>query len=187
MGAGRDKAFELLDGVAAVVAVGREIAGAVPTLVVVGTAGRALPPLDDGWARVDDPAEQGPLRGIHTGLAALDERGIELAYLGACDAITLTTAHVAFVLDTLARDDAVDAVVPRQADGTPCPLHAAVRVRPALAAAQRLLDEGRRAAQALSESLTTRFVEADDLPDARALLPANTPQQWAHAAKVRRP
>ena len=185
MGAGRDKAFEPVDGVAAMVAVGRQIAAAAPTLVIVGTAGRSLPPLDDGWIRVDDPAEEGPLRGIHTGLQALAERGVELAYVGACDAITMTTAHVAFVLDALAEDADLEAVVPRQADGTPSPLHAAMKVQPALAATRELLEAGRRAAQALAERLSTRFVDAAALPDPDALLPANTPEQWAHAEKVR--
>lgn len=185
MGEDRDKAFEPVDGVPALVAVGGEIATVAPALVVVGTAGQALPDLPEGWIRIDDPVEEGPLRGIHTGLQALASADVGLAYVGACDTITVTAAHVQFVLDTLQRAGG-EALVPRQPDGTPSPLHAAVAVAPALAAATALLHAGKRSARALYERLDTRFVDADDLPRPDALLPANTPAQWARALEARR-
>jgi molybdopterin-guanine dinucleotide biosynthesis protein A len=183
---GRDKALVEVGDLPAVVHVGRIVAEICAPVVVVATPGQALPFLPPPLRRVDDPAahtHEGPLRGLHTGLRALADAGIPLAYLGACDAIALSSTHVAFVLDRLADDDAVEAVAPT--DGARVhPLAAAVRVTPALAAASALLAAGRRAATALIEALRVARVAVADLPDPAALAEANTPAQWAVARRT---
>lgn len=162
---------------------------ACPTVVVAAAPGQELPELPEGVIRVDDPADrahQGPLSGIATGLGALAEEQVDLAYIGACDTIFLTIEHVWAMLDALARDRQHAAVVPESGpfdDGTRI-LHAlcgAVRVPVARQTAAALLQAGNRAARSLYEGLAARRLSVARLPEPRVVRTCNTPQEWADA------
>jgi molybdenum cofactor guanylyltransferase len=160
----------------------------VDVVVVVGTPGQPLPALPSAIRRDDPPelAHGGPLVGLVTGLAALAQGGIGRAYCCSSDAALLTKAHVAFILEQL--NDKVDAVVPSEqgADGRVYlhPLASGLRVGPALGAGQRLLAEDERAVGRLFDLLPTRQVPSGLLPDARVLLPCNTPEEWSAIAAL---
>ncbi len=166
-------------------------------LIVVGAAGQSLPPLPADVARVDDPPEEdrsGPLIGILAGLRAVDNmnkktdppKTASLAYLGACDSVELDAAHVRFMLAALERDPALAAAVPRDppdARGRRFlhPLASAVRVAPALRAAEAIAGEGGRRPLFLFERLATRYIDADALPDPDVLRTCNTPEELTRA------
>lgn len=163
-----------------------------PLRVVVGAAGQELPPLPEGVLRVDDPPgeRQGPLLGLSLGLDALHGHA-DLAFLGACDGVFLSDAHVAHVLAAL-HDPAVDAAIPEDppdpadpARRLAHPLASAVRVAPARALAHDLLAAGVRRPLALFERLATRWIPVAELPDPRALATCNTPEEYAAARAER--
>jgi molybdopterin-guanine dinucleotide biosynthesis protein A len=163
-----------------------------PTVIVVGSSGQELPPLGEGVLRVDDPPERahrGPLTGIITGLRTLCSRDATLAYLGSCDSVWLTRAHVDFVLATLAGSPDLDAVVPTEDRGAHVhTLASAVRARVALAAAEMLFDAGERKVASLFARLETCRVPVEQLPDPRAVTTCNTPGEWrAVSSDVDRP
>lgn len=186
---GRPKAFLEVDGQPVLLRVVEHTRTVCAHTVVVGSAGEALPPLPAGIVRVDDPATRphlGPLSGLATGLQTLDELGVELAYLGACDAVFLTAAHVRHMLDLLAQDRRHAAVVPETGpldDGTRVlhPLSGAVRVHVARTTAAALLQSGQRAARALYAGLAARRIGVASLPDPRVVRGCNTPEEWAAA------
>jgi molybdopterin-guanine dinucleotide biosynthesis protein A len=186
---GRPKAFLEIDGEPLLARVARIVRDACEIAVVVGTPGEPLPALPEGVRRVDDPpdrAHEGPLSGLAAGLEALNDEGVQLAYLGAVDAVFLEPAHVRWMLDTLAADRRHAAVVPESGpfdDGSRVlhPLAGAVRVPVALATVAALLRSGQRAARALYEGLGARRIGMAELPDPRALRDCDTPQDFADA------
>ena len=166
-------------------------------LIVVGAAGQSLPPLPEGVTRVDDPPEEdrgGPLIGLLAGLRALHNMTTKtsstepesLAYLGACDSVELDAAHVGFMLAALEREPALSAVVPRDPPDVRGrrflhPLASAVRVAPALRTIEAIVDEGGRRPLFLFERLTTRYLDAQALPNPDVLRTCNTPEELARA------
>ncbi|MCB9754631.1 MAG: molybdenum cofactor guanylyltransferase [Myxococcales bacterium] len=164
--------------------------------VVVGARDVTLPPLPPGVARVDDPPSDdrgGPLIAILAGLRAVDDMNsrsgdtrTELVYLGACDGALLDAAHVRFVTGALARDPSRAAAVPRDPPDERGrrflhPLASAVRVAPALAAAEAIVRAGGRRPAQLFEQLSTRYLDARALPSPEALRACNTPEELADA------
>lgn len=186
---GRPKAWLDLDGTPLlrhVVDVGLNVC---PLVVVSATSGQTLPELPGEVIRVDDPDDrphEGPLSGALTGLEALARTKVELAYVGSCDAPFVTASHIEFMLEALSRDAAHAAVVPETGpldDGTRI-LHAlsgAVRVQVARATASALLQSGRRAMKDLYGGLAARRVALAQLPDPRAIINCNTPEEWERA------
>jgi molybdopterin-guanine dinucleotide biosynthesis protein A len=179
---GRPKAWLDLDGTPLLRHVVNVIRGCCPTVIVVGSPGQELPSLGEGIVRVDDPherAHEGPLTGIITGLRTLRGHPGELTYLGSCDSVFITRAHVEFVLAKLASNGDIDAVVP--AEGSGAHIHAlasAVRAPVALVTAEKLFGAGERAATSLFTRLETCRVPVEHLPDPRAVTTCNTPAEW---------
>lgn len=155
--------------------------GCCPTVIVVGSPRQDLPPLGAGIVRVDDPPErahEGPLAGIITGLRTLHDA--DLVYLGSCDSVFVTRAHVRFVLATLAVNADLDAVAPEQKSGGRLhTLASAVRAPAALATAEELFEAGERKVTSLFAKLETYRVPVDRLPDPRAVKTCNTPAEWS--------
>ena len=124
-------------------------------VIVVGPSRVRSPVLDTGIRTrfVEDTVPgQGPLRGIATGLAAIDADA-DIAFVTAVDMPFLTPAPIRTLL--VALDAHHDAAL---ANGNP--LCAAYRTTLATNATD-LLEQGERRARALSESVRTKHVEAD--------------------------
>jgi len=184
---GQPKEWLEIDGEPLLHRVASAAARACPIVVVVARAGQELPPLPAGVTRVDDPPDhdgEGPLAAALAGLAAVGDRGGEIAFVGASDAPFVGEAHIAYVLDRLERDRTLMAVVPESGpfdDGTRI-LHAlggAVRVTVARATAHALVQAGQRAIKTLYEGLAARRLAIASLPDPDAVLGCNTPDEWA--------
>ncbi|MEZ4383347.1 MAG: NTP transferase domain-containing protein [Nannocystaceae bacterium] len=167
-------------------------------VVVVGARGEALPELPADALRVDDPPAEdgrrgGPLVGLLAGLEALAAapRPGELAFFSACDGVFLSRAHLDFLRAAVLSDPAIEAALPVDppdpASGKRFahPLASAALVAPAVLAARRLRDAGVRRPVALFDALRTRRVDADALPDPRALRTCNTPEEYAAALAER--
>lgn len=184
---GQPKEWLEIDGEPLLVRVTRAAAHACATVVVVARAGQELPALPSGIDRIDDPEEtegEGPLAAALAGLAAVADRGAELAFIGATDTPFVHEAHIDFVLSRLELDRTLMAVVPESGpfeDGTRIlhPLGGAVRVAVARATAQALVQAGRRAIRLLYEGLAARRLALTSLPDPDAVLGCNTPDEWA--------
>lgn len=183
---GRAKAWIEIDGVPALRRVTDIAAQICPTVVVSAAPAQALPALADAVIRVDDPADrsnEGPLSGITAGLELLNERGVELAYIGACDCVFLDTHHISHMLRELNRDRQHPAVVPESGpfdDGTRF-VHAtcgAVRVPVAHQTAAALLKSGQRAVRALYNGLNARRLAVASLPEPRVVRSCNTLEEW---------
>jgi molybdopterin-guanine dinucleotide biosynthesis protein A len=183
---GSPKAWLELDGETFLARTCRVLAKLASPIVVVAAAAQTLPGLDPRVRIVRDAVEgEGPLRGIATGLAALD---------GVAEAAFVTTTDAPFLVAELAlrlaalRGGAA-AAIPR-ALGADHPLSAvyALRVR---AAAEDLLARGVRRARALGEAASARYVSAELLledpalarvdPELDSLRSVNTPAEYAAA------
>ena len=191
---GGAKAWLPIGGVPALRHVTDIAATICPIVIVAAAPGQDLPPLAPGVQRIDDPAErafEGPLSGIANGLDFLAERGVELAYIGACDTVFLDAHHISHMLRELNRDRLHPAVVPESGpfeDGTRFlhPTCGAVRVRVARQTAAALLKSGNRAARALYDGLNARRLAVPSLPDPRVVRSCNTPEEWnAAVAELR--
>lgn len=173
---GADKAALRVAGDTLLARVVRVLASTVDEVVVVGRPGQTLSALPSGARRVDDDPERagrGPLVGLLAGLKALQAAGIVRAYVGCVDAPLLTAAHVDWMLARL--EDPAAAAIPEH-EGRSHPLAGAVRVAPAVEAAEDLLAADRRSAHALFERLGA--VHVHELPDPRVLWPCNTREEW---------
>ncbi len=130
----------------------------------------------------DAVADDGPLRGMQAGFAALDGRTDRVAVVSV-DLPLLAPAFVRMLLDALEGD--VDAVVP-VVDGHRHPLAAGYRSGVATAVDAALAD-GVRAPMALLERLAVRWLDDAALtarlgPGAtRSLLNVNTPEELERA------
>jgi len=166
-----------------------DIAAQVCPVIVVASPGQDLPELGEGVERIDDPDErvgEGPLSGMLTGLEHLASDQVELAYVGACDAIFLDARHVSFMLRELNRDRQHPAVVPESGpfdDGTRYlhPTCGAVRVPVARQTAAALIQTGTRSARSLYEGLAARRIAVASLPEPRVVRSCNTPEEWSAA------
>lgn len=131
----------------------------------------------------DRVADDGPLRGIEAGLAALEGRA-QRALVVAVDLPLLAPELLRGLLGAL--DDAYDAVVPVVA-GHRQPLVAAYRLA-LLPVVRDLLARGERSAVALTAAVPARLLDEAALlalpgvaaadPDLRSLEGANTPEAW---------
>ena len=161
----------------------RLVAAEVDRVVVVAAAGQDLPELPESVAIVrDEVADQGPLRGLATGLAVLPD-AVELAYLAAVDAPFLQPGWIGGLV---ALADGFDLILP-EAGGRPHPASALYRRAPALAAARGLLAAGRSRLMDLRDVVATRVVEAAELaavdPAGDSLRNLNTPDDYRRALR----
>jgi molybdopterin-guanine dinucleotide biosynthesis protein A len=162
-------------------------AGAAP-VVAVTAVGQALPELPSGVECVHDTvADEGPLRGLESGLIAIGDRA-DVVFVASVD---LPLLHPTFVRGLLAAlTDEFDAVVPIT-DGHRHPLAAVYRTS-VLATVSALLAEGVRGANALPDRIASRILDEADLLTMPGLVPAdldalfnvNTPEDLA-AARLR--
>jgi molybdenum cofactor guanylyltransferase len=145
-------------------------------VVLVGAPRQKLPQLPAGLELVEDPvAADGPLRGLATGLAALEGRA-EIAFASSVDLPFLTAPFVTAVL--AAAGPGEDAVVP-VAESRRYPLPAAYRVT-ARPLCDDLLAAGERRLGALSERLRTNVIAVDGV-DAEVLRNLNAPADYDEA------
>ncbi len=161
-------------------------------VVVVGAPGQELPPLHPSAVRVDDPAEfehGGPLVGLFAGLGVLAAHHTDIAYLGACDNLFLTTDHVHMLFATLVAEPTLGGVLPVDTPASgeatdrhyPHPLASAVRVAPAHAAAREVLAKGLQRPLFMFDRIGARWLDSAALPDRRVLRTCNTPQEYEAA------
>lgn len=154
-------------------------------VVAVAQPDAPAPALPAGVELVRDAApDEGPLRGLEAGLAALEGRA-DRAFAASVDLPLLAPALVKGLLAAL-DDPAPDAAVP-VVDGRRQPLAAAYRVA-VLPALRALLAEGERSATALTAAVPVRLLDEAALralpgmaaadPDLRSLAGANTPAEW---------
>jgi molybdenum cofactor guanylyltransferase len=184
---GRDKAWLRLGGETMLHRIVRLALGAAPRVLVVAGSEQALP-TSDAWSpsvtRIDDPrprAGRGPLAAVLTGLEVLVREGVELAYLSSVDAARLTTNHIRTMLERLAKDASLRAVVPESRARDGCIVHGlsgAVRVAPAAIAADDLLREGVLSIRSLYVALDAQRIDVSDLLDPDVVRGCNTPEEW---------
>jgi molybdopterin-guanine dinucleotide biosynthesis protein A len=178
---GRPKAWlpvggrTMLETVVDAVAAGLEESAA--PIFVVGAPGLDLPLLSTPARRVDDEIEgEGPLRGMATGLAAL-QGSVDAAFVSSCDAPLLRPAFVARMLALLGDHDIAVPVVA----GLHHPLAAVYRVD-VLKTALDLLARNRRRPVFLFDACRTRIVTPADLqpadPGLDSLKNVNTPEEY---------
>ncbi len=152
-------------------------------IVVVGTPGVELPPLDEDVLRVDDEAHtshQGPLYGVGVGLSTLPRT--TRVYLSGCDMPWIDASHATYMLNRLEQRPDIAACVPRTTtDEGKVLVHglaSALRCGPGLAAIERLQARGVSALKRLFDELPCERLDAKDLPDPEVLQDCNTPQAW---------
>lgn len=149
-------------------------------VIAVAAPDQAAPALPPGVELVRDAvADDGPLRGMQAGFAALAGRA-ERVIVASVDLPLLDAPLVRAICDALG--DGFDAAVP-VADGQRQPLAAAYRAS-ATTAIEAALQEGVRGPMALLERLTVRWIDvAVELdPDAaQRLMGVNTPEELARA------
>ncbi len=149
----------------------------VQPILVVGAPDWPLPPLPDGVALLHDPVpDQGPLRGLATGLSALHGTA-HAAFVTSCDVPLLHSGFIQRMIDLLGEHDAC---VPMAA-GYRHPLAAVYRVQLALLA-QALLADGVHRPMTLLDRVRTRLVESaawiDVDPNSDSLRNINTPDDY---------
>lgn len=151
---------------------------AVDPVVVVAAADQPLPTLPAEVSILrDETPDLGPLAGMWAGLAALAERGVQAAYVSACDTPLITPAFVRAVVDSLARHELA---VPKDDEF----YHALAGVyRTSLAPRIRsLLDADRLRPLFLIEESESRLIEPDELrrvdPELDSLRNANTAEEY---------
>lgn len=148
----------------------RVLSGRVSRVAVSAAAGQRLPPLPESVrVIVDAVPARGPLGGIASAMAALDE---DLVFVAACDLPRLSESTIGELLRLLAESDH-DAVVP-MVEGRPQPLASAYRRRVLPRITERL-DRGDWALRGLLEVLDVHFV---DRP-AGEFTNVNTPAEYA--------
>lgn len=175
---GTSKAWLLFDGEPMLARVVRRLAEAIEggPIVVVRAEGQELPPLPFPVTVVSDPfPQQGPLRGIATGLEALPEE-TDLAYVSATDVPFLRPEWARRLLGLANGFDVVWPFV----EGRHHPLAAVYRRATALPAALGLLEQGRMRPLFLGETLRAREVPEEDLrrvdPELSTLQNLNAPE-----------
>ncbi len=153
-----------------------------PVVLVAGAETAALAESCGRPVLLDLVPHEGPLRGLATGLAALDD-SIPAAVVVACDLPFLTSSLLHALQQRLGE---ADAVVIRTHDG-PHPLCAVYR-RSAGALALELLTGGERRMSSLLDRLQVRWIEDAELatldPGGRALWNCNTPEDYARCLQA---
>ena len=159
----------------------RLVGAATDVIVVVAASGQELPDLPAAVRVVRDTAiDQGPLRGIATGLAALDD-SIELVYASATDSPWL---HPGWVDRLASLIEGHAAAIPR-VGGRDHPLAGLYRREPTLRVAETLLAAGERRLGVLVNRLDSRAVTESSLVDLdprfATLRNLNTPDEYRQA------
>ena len=146
-------------------------------VVVVRAPGQEPPAVPAGIEIVEDPVEgDGPLRGLATGLAALEGR-VEIVFASSVDLPFLTAPFVTAVLAAVGDQD--DAAVP-VLDGHRYPLPAAYRIG-LRTLCDDLLADGERRLGAVLEHARSRFLSEVDAGSLRNL---NTRADYEEACAV---
>ncbi|MFQ5693624.1 MAG: molybdenum cofactor guanylyltransferase [Nitrospinota bacterium] len=187
---GRDKAWLHLNGssmlsrvVSAVQeGLGQFNSGAPVPLVVAAAPGQNLPPLPEKVLIVRDPVHgHGPLRGLETGLAALEGK-TRAVYAASCDTPLLSAAFVERVVSLLGEADAAVPVI----RGRYHPLAGAYRTA-LLPVIRRLLNAGERRPFSLLKTVQTRTLNEEELrwadPELQSLMNINTPDEYETVLK----
>ncbi len=154
-------------------------------IVVVAAPGQPLPTLPSGIRIVRDRTPDcGPLEGLATGLAALQELA-DFVFATSCDSPLLVPAFVTAMLDQLAGGDWL--VAAPQGPEYAHPLAAAYRLD-VLPQVERLLAAGRRSLQGLLDSVPTLRVPLAELQGADPALVSlhniNTPEAYQAALRA---
>jgi molybdopterin-guanine dinucleotide biosynthesis protein A len=152
----------------------------VDQIVVVAAPAQELPPLPPTvFIARDDCAYLGPLNGLATGLAALQDR-VDVAYLSSCDVPFLSPAFVRRVVNELGDAD----VCLPEIGGFRHPLAAAYRVG-VLPKVRALVAANRLRPVFLMDVVPTRVLRETDLDDAdlAALRNVNTPEEYEAARR----
>ena len=170
---GTDKSRLVIGGDTFVQRIARELANVTAKVSLVGRPEQSDP--DFPLVRDVFPL-WGALGAIH---GALSGCNADWALVVACDLPGVRTSLFERLLSF--RQDS-DAVVPIQADGRRQPLCAAYRVTACLPQENTLIESGERKPVALLQSVSTRWVqfnELADLPDAKGFFDnINTPQDY---------
>ncbi len=169
---GADKASLSLGGVSFAGRISARLADLFEEVYLVG----GEPPGDAvGVPVVDGEGPRCPLRGL---VAVLEAARAERVLLLATD-IPLVTPELLLALCALPESDVV---LPRTQDG-PQPLCAIYRKEAVLPLAMKHLAEGKLALRALLDTLSTTYLEPEDLsqidPEGRSLTNVNTPEERA--------
>lgn len=158
----------------------RRLRAEVRPVIVVAAPGQELPALPDEVEVARDAIpDQGPLRGLATGLSALAGR-CEAAYVAACDYPFLQAAFVRGMGEFLESSDAVVPLI----DGRPHPLAGVYRLTVELEATKQL-ERGRRSLRDCLGVLKVRYVGREELqsidPHLLSLQNLNTPEEYSQA------
>ena len=161
----------------------RLLATVADPVLVVAAQGQDLPDLPASVPVVRDAvADQGPLGGLATGLAALAET-VELVYVSGTDAPLLQPAWVDRLVESIG--DA-DLIVPDLA-GRLHPLAALYRRQPVLDAARTLLEADQRRLTLLIDRVRGRTVGVEIMaavdPHWQTLRNLNTPEEYQQALR----
>ena len=159
----------------------RLVGSVADMVVVVAASGQDLPDLPAAVQVVHDPvADQGPLRGLATGLAVIPA-ALDFVYVTATDVPLIQPAWVERLAE-LAGDH--ELVVP-WVGGRPHPLAALYRREPALRESRALLAAGQLRLTGLVDRLRARLVTEVELaavdPDLVMLRNLNTPAEYQRA------
>jgi molybdopterin-guanine dinucleotide biosynthesis protein A len=152
-------------------------------VICVAAVGQRLPKLPVSVRVVEDEVPNcGPLAGLATGLAALDDE-IEAVFVCGCDAPLLEPAFVGRMFELLG--DHQGAVV--HGIGQLRPLPAIYRAN-VLPTARELLDRDRRSLQALLAAVDSTQIDSDQLraadPELNSVRPCNTLAEYEYALAV---
>ncbi len=128
---------------------------------------------------------RGALGGLYTALQAAHQ---PLVAVIACDMPFASPELLAYEQNILSSSPALDAVVPRTAQGEE-PFHAVYRRLPCLRAAETALEQGKWRANAWFSWVSIRFVQPSELPELDpqlAFMNINTPEELARAEMIER-
>jgi molybdopterin-guanine dinucleotide biosynthesis protein A len=172
----RTMAAAVVDAVRRGLGAAGETSAARPPVVVVAAAGQDVPPLEDVMITHDRVPDEGPLRGMEAGFAALASSA-DVAFVASCDTPLLRPALVTHLLHLLGDADIAVPVV----DGRHHPLAAAYRVN-LLPQVQDLLASRRRRPFFLFQEARTREVAPEELtgvdPTLISFRNVNTPEEY---------
>ncbi|MBX3444965.1 MAG: molybdenum cofactor guanylyltransferase [Planctomyces sp.] len=162
----------------------RIIGGEASPVVVVAAQDQELPALPgDVDVLRDEQPDLGPLGGIAQGLERLAGRGVEAAWISACDTPLLQPAFLRRVLSSLGD---FELAVAREA-GFVHPLAGVYRTSLA-PRARALLSAGRMRPLFLIEESRSRLLDVEELrsvdPELLSLRNANTPEEYAALARL---
>ena len=181
----RDKAWLPIGDETFLQSICRIVDGVATTTVVVAAADQLLPALPEIVVIARDPvADQGPLFGLLTGLQTLQRTspGVEIAWVGSCDAPFVNTAVIRQLLRSVPGRLAVAVTNERGLQ----PLGAVYRMT-CLPIVEQLFANGERRLLALLDRLNIRVIEADAFrehdPELRFLQNVNSPEDYERFVK----